>query len=156
VLENVAVADEFTQESLLQIYRKIVTFRATSAFTTWSHRVVVNVVLMELRKRKIYAPVSLDESVETLEGESTPRHIQRPDLRLEGTIDRLAIDRAIETLPPGYRLVFILHDVEGYEHCEIADMLGCSVGNSKSQLYKARLSLRRKLMERFRPTRVAV
>jgi RNA polymerase sigma-70 factor (ECF subfamily) len=111
---------------------------------------------MELRKRKIYAPVSLDESVETLEGESTPRHIQRPDLRLEGTIDRLAIDRAIETLPPGYRLVFILHDVEGYEHCEIADMLGCSVGNSKSQLYKARLSLRRKLMERFRPTRVAV
>ena len=65
-----------------------------------------------------------------------------PDLRLTGAIDRLALERAVAELPTGYRLIFILHDVEGFEHNEIASMLDCSIGNSKSQLHKARLKLR--------------
>ena len=64
------------------------------------------------------------------------------DLSLAGAIDRLALQRAINDLPAGYRLIFMLHDIEGYEHNEIADMLDCSIGNSKSQLHKARLKLR--------------
>jgi len=64
------------------------------------------------------------------------------DNRLTGTLDRLALERAIEKLPPGYKIIFILHDIEGYEHNEIADLLGCSIGNSKSQLHKARMRLR--------------
>ncbi|MBV8675014.1 MAG: RNA polymerase sigma factor, partial [Acidobacteriaceae bacterium] len=64
------------------------------------------------------------------------------DLQLSGSIDRVTLERAIDDLPPGYRLVFVLHDVEGYEHNEIAEMLSCSIGNSKSQLHKARMKLR--------------
>ena len=59
-----------------------------------------------------------------------------------GAVDRLTLEKAISTLPKGYRTIFILHDVEGYEHHEIADIVGCSIGNSKSQLFKARLRLR--------------
>ena len=61
---------------------------------------------------------------------------------LAGSIDRVNLERSIESLPPGYRLIFVLHDVEGYEHNEIAEMMGCSIGNSKSQLHKARMKLR--------------
>jgi hypothetical protein len=64
------------------------------------------------------------------------------DLSLSGAIDRMALERAIDDLPTGYRLIFVLHDIEGYEHNEIASMLDCSIGNSKSQLHKARLKLR--------------
>jgi RNA polymerase sigma-70 factor (ECF subfamily) len=64
------------------------------------------------------------------------------DLNLTGAIDRMALERAVANLPAGYRLIFVLHDIEGYEHNEIATMLSCSVGNSKSQLHKARLKLR--------------
>ena len=73
-----------------------------------------------------------------------------PDLRLSGALDRLNLNGAIEQLPAGYKEMFILHDVEGYEHHEIAGILGCSSGNSKSQLYKARLRLRELLQEPFR------
>jgi RNA polymerase sigma-70 factor (ECF subfamily) len=68
-------------------------------------------------------------------------------LSLSGSIDRLALEHAVGGLPAGYRLVFVLHDVEGYEHHEIASMLDCSIGNSKSQLHKARLKLRESLRE---------
>jgi len=67
---------------------------------------------------------------------------QAKDLKLTGSIDRLQLQRAIDRLPPGYRTVFVLHDVEGFEHNEIAQIVGCSIGNSKSQLHKARLKLR--------------
>ena len=70
------------------------------------------------------------------------RDIGARDLTLSGSVDRVTLERAIENLPPGYRLVFVLHDVEGYEHNEIAGMLECSIGNSKSQLHKARMKLR--------------
>ena len=72
------------------------------------------------------------------------------DLRLSGSIDRVNLQRAVEQLPPGYKAAFILHDVQGYEHNEIAEMMGCSIGNSKSQLHKARMRLRDLLQEAVR------
>jgi RNA polymerase sigma-70 factor (ECF subfamily) len=75
--------------------------------------------------------------------EETPKkELGAQDALLAGSIDRLQLTRAIDDLPPGYRTIFVLHDVEGYEHNEIAEMVGCSIGNSKSQLHKARMKLR--------------
>ena len=141
---NVAEAEDLTQEAFLQLHRKIATFRGDSAFSTWLHRLSVNVVLMHLRKKGI--PVtSLDEAMEPTQDDGPGRSFGAPDLSLTGSIDRLALERAVANLPAGYRLVFLLHDVEGYEHNEIATMLECSIGNSKSQLHKARLKLREAL-----------
>jgi RNA polymerase sigma-70 factor (ECF subfamily) len=123
MLGNVAEAEDLTQEAFLQLYRKIGTFRGDSAFSTWLHRLAVNVVLMHLRKKGL-PQVSLEETLEPSQ-EDGPRK-----------------DIGARDLTPGYRLVFVLHDVEGYEHNEIAGMLECSIGNSKSQLHKARMKLR--------------
>ncbi len=110
----------------------------------------VNVVLMRLRKKSL--PVaSLEETTEPDEESGGPRKdIGAPDLRLSGAVDRVNIERSVGKLPPGYRTVFVLHDVQGYEHNEIADIMGCSVGNSKSQLHKARTRLRELLQEEAR------
>jgi RNA polymerase sigma-70 factor (ECF subfamily) len=141
MLGNVAEAEDLTQEVFLQLYRKIGTFRGDSAFSTWLHRLAVNVVLMHLR-RKGLPQVSLEETLEPVQDDGPRKDIGARDLTLSGSIDRVTLERAIENLPPGYRLVFVLHDVEGYEHNEIAGMLDCSIGNSKSQLHKARMKLR--------------
>jgi RNA polymerase sigma-70 factor (ECF subfamily) len=138
---NVEAAEDFTQEAFLQLHRKIGLFRGEAAFSTWLHRIAVNVVLMRLRKRGL-SEVSLDEALEPHEEGGPTREIATEDQNLAGSIDRLVLERAIEHLPPGYRIVFVLHDVEGYEHGEIAEMLGCSIGNCKSQLHKARIKLR--------------
>jgi RNA polymerase sigma-70 factor (ECF subfamily) len=138
---NVAEAEDLTQEAFLQLHRKIATFRGDSAFSTWLHRLAINVVLMHLR-RKGLSLISLDEAMEPAPDEGPGRSFGAPDLMLTGSIDRLALQRAIDDLPAGYRLIFMLHDIEGYEHNEIAGMLDCSIGNSKSQLHKARLKLR--------------
>lgn len=138
---NIAEAEDLTQEAFLQLHRKISTFRGDSAFSTWLHRLAINVVLMQLRKKGL-SLISLDEAMEPVPEEGPGRSFGAPDLALSGTIDRLALERAVADLPAGYRLIFILHDVEGYEHNEIAAMLECSIGNSKSQLHKARLRLR--------------
>jgi RNA polymerase sigma-70 factor (ECF subfamily) len=138
---NVAEAEDLTQEAFLQLHRKIATFRGDSAFSTWLHRLAINVVLMQLRKKGL-ALISLDEAMEPAPEEGPSRSFGAPDLTLSGAIDRLALERAVADLPTGYRLIFILHDVEGFEHNEIASMLDCSIGNSKSQLHKARLKLR--------------
>jgi RNA polymerase sigma-70 factor (ECF subfamily) len=137
---DTAEAEDLTQEAFLQLFRKISTFRGESAFSTWLHRLVVNVVLMHLRKKGLQQ-VSLDEP-DTSGDEPVKREYGEDDRRLLRSIDRITLSRAIERLPPGYRAVFVLHDVEGYEHNEIAQMMNCSVGNSKSQLHKARLKLR--------------
>jgi RNA polymerase sigma-70 factor (ECF subfamily) len=141
MLGNVAEAEDLTQEAFLQLYRKIGTFRGDSAFSTWLHRLAVNVVLMHLRKKGL-PQVSLEETLEPSQEDGPRKDIGARDLMLSGSIDRVTLERAVEDLPPGYRLVFVLHDVEGYEHNEIADMLECSIGNSKSQLHKARMKLR--------------
>ena len=86
--------------------------------------------------------ISLDEAMDPTPEEGPGRSFGSPDLNLTGAIDRLALERAVTDLPAGYRLIFVLHDIEGYEHNEIASMLDCSIGNSKSQLHKARLKLR--------------
>jgi len=140
MVSNPAQAEDLAQEAFLQLFRKISTFRGESAFSTWLHRMTVNVVLMNLRKKGLPL-VSLEETIESDE-EAPKKELGTEDLKLAGSIDRLQLQRAIEKLPPGYKTVFVLHDVEGFEHNEIADMVGCSIGNSKSQLHKARLKLR--------------
>jgi RNA polymerase sigma-70 factor (ECF subfamily) len=135
--QNVAEAEDLAQEAFIQLFRKIGSFRGESAFTTWLHRLTVNQVLMHFRKKGVRLEQTTDDGetpVQVVTGTQNPN--QMP------VVDRIALDRAISQLPPGYRTVFVLHDVEGHEHEEIARMLGCSVGTSKSQLHKARMKLR--------------
>ena len=153
---NPSDAEDLMQEAFLQLFRKIGTFRGESAFSTWLHRMTVNVVLMRLRKKTLPA-ASLEETTEPDEETGGPRKdIGAPDLRLSGAVDRVNLERSIEKLPPGYRTVFVLHDVQGFEHNEIAGIMGCSVGNSKSQLHKARTRLRELLQEDLRDQARAV
>ncbi len=147
---NTTEAEDLTQEAFLQLFRKIHTFRGESAFSTWLHRLSVNVVLMRLRKKSL-PETSLEETTEPDEETGGPRkEVGGPDLLLSGSIDRVNLQRAIEQLPPGYKTVFVLHDIQGYEHNEIAEIMGCSIGNSKSQLHKARMRLRELLQETLR------
>jgi RNA polymerase sigma-70 factor (ECF subfamily) len=134
---NVAEAEDLAQDIFIHIYHKIGSFRGESAMTTWLHRVTVNKVLMHFRRNNV-------RRERTTEDGQTPEPVAPATKSLnEATlaVDRLALDKAIAQLPPGYRAVFILHDVEGYEHGEIARMLGTSIGTSKSQLHKARKRL---------------
>jgi len=146
---NTAEAEDLAQEAFLQLFRKISTFRGESAFSTWLHRLAVNVVLMHLRKKGLQQ-ISLDE-VDSSQDEPIKRDYGDNDRRLMGSIDRIGLSRAIQELPPGYRTVFVLHDIEGYEHNEIAEIMKCSVGNSKSQLHKARMKLRDWLRQNREP-----
>ena len=130
-------SEDLTQEVFIQLFRKVGSFRGDSAFSTWLHRLTVNQVLMHFRKR------SVKDEKTTEEGDTpeqivpgTEHHDRMP------VVDRIALDKAIGQLPRGYRTIFVLHDVEGYEHEEIAKMLGLSIGTSKSQLHKARRKLR--------------
>jgi RNA polymerase sigma-70 factor, ECF subfamily len=142
--QNPPEAEDLTQEVFIQLFRKIGSFRGESAFTTWLHRLTVNQVLMHFRKRSV-------------RDEKTTEDGETPDEIVPGTenyqkmpiVDRLALNKAIAALPPGYRTVFVLHDVEGYEHEEIARMLKLSVGTSKSQLHKARMKLRTLLRQQI-------
>jgi len=140
-------AEDLTQEAFLLLFRKIHTFRGESAFSTWLHRLVVNLVLMQLRK-KSFPTVSIEAASESDDENGRPSvDIGTPDLLLEGSIDRISLARCIAQLPAGYRTMFVLHDIQGYEHREIARILGRSVGDSKSQLHKARTRLRELLHE---------
>jgi len=138
---NAAEAEDLTQDTFVHVFRKISTFRGDSAFTTWLHRIAVNTVLMRFRKKSL-AQVSLDEEYRNGDGAKRRREYGTKDARLTGCVDRVALASAIKELPRGYRTIFLLHQVEGYEHREIAEMLGCSIGNSKSQLNKAKLRIR--------------
>jgi RNA polymerase sigma-70 factor (ECF subfamily) len=130
-------AEDLTQEVFIQLFRKIGSFRGDSAFSTWLHRLTVNQVLMYFRRRSVKNEKTSESGEmpeQTVSGTENPRKMP--------VLDRIAIKNAIVQLPPGYRNVFVLHDVEGYEHEEVARLLGISVGTSKSQLHKARLKLR--------------
>jgi RNA polymerase sigma-70 factor (ECF subfamily) len=144
MMANSAAAEDLTQEAFLQVFRKIHTFRGDSAFSTWLHRLSVNVVLMRLRKKTVNE-TPLEDSDREEEFGKLRKEIGAPDLRLAGTIDRMRLEHAIAQLPPGYKQAFVLHDIQGYQHKEIAAILGCSAGNSKSQLHKARMRLRQLL-----------
>src|ERR1700726_796200 len=147
MLKDPAEAEELTQEAFLLLFRKIHTFRGESAFSTWLHRLAVNRVLMCLRRKSLPA-VSLDERLDTNELSGPPAiDLGCRDSILEGSLDRINLERCIKRLPAGYRTIFVLHDVQGYKHHEIAEILGRSVGDSKSQLHKARAQLRGLLHE---------
>ena len=144
--QNVAEAEDLAQEVFIQLYRKIGSFRGESQFTTWLHRLTVNQVLMHFRKRGVRMEQTTDDGdipVQIVLGTEDPMKMP--------VVDRIALDKAIAALPPGYRSVFVLHDVEGHEHEEIARLLGCSVGTSKSQLHKARMKLRGLLRQQNEP-----
>src|ERR1044072_3279147 len=142
---SVAEAEDLTQEVFIQLYRKLKTFRGESLFTTWLHRMTTNAVLMHFR-RIAARPERTTEDSDDLNQFVTGTE----SLNATSLVDRIALDQAIRRLSPGYRAVFILHDVEGYEHHQIGQMLGCAVGTSKSQLNKARIKLRRLLRPRKR------
>jgi RNA polymerase sigma-70 factor, ECF subfamily len=142
MVHNFELAEDLTQETFLQLHRKITSFRGDSLFTTWLHRMTVNIVLMRLRKRGLPV-VSLDHMMTSVTSEEKIEwDFGTCDLAQVGVVDRLAIDRALANLPPGYRNIYVLHDVQGFQHKEIASMQGCTLGNSKSQLHRARLALR--------------
>lgn len=130
-------AEDLTQEVFIQLFRKIGSFRGDSAFSTWLHRLTVNQVLMHFRKRSFKNEKTTEEGEmpeQAVTGSANPNRM--------AVVDRIALKNAIAELPRGYKNVFVLHDVEGFEHEEVARMLGISVGTSKSQLHKARLKLR--------------
>ena len=143
MVRNSSVAEDLTQDVFIQLYRKLHTFRGESLIGTWLHRLTVNQVLMHLRKPFVKSERTADDEttpVQIAKGTSNPRRM--------AVIDRIALNEAIAQLAPGYRMVLLLHDVEGYEHDEISKMLGCAVGTSKSQLHKARLRVREHLTKR--------
>jgi RNA polymerase sigma-70 factor (ECF subfamily) len=143
MVRDQADAEDLTQDVFVQLFRKIDTFRAESAFSTWLHRLAVNMVLMEIRSRnsKRYSFIPIESKNE--DDDYLHEQLGREDKGLRSSLDRMTLTAAMDELPPGYRVVFLLHDVHGYEHQEIAEILSCSVGNCKSQLHKARLKLRR-------------
>jgi RNA polymerase sigma-70 factor (ECF subfamily) len=144
--QNASEAEDLAQEVFIQLFRKIGSFRGESAFTTWLHRLTVNQVLMHFRKRSVKLEQTTEEGetpVQIVQGTENPNSMR--------VVDRIALDKAIEQLPPGYKMVFTLHDIEGHEHEEISRMLGCSVGTSKSQLHKARMKLRTLLRQQNEP-----
>jgi RNA polymerase sigma-70 factor (ECF subfamily) len=141
---NAADAEDLTQESFVSVLRRVGSFRGEASFTTWLYRLVSNQVKMHFRYR------SSRPEIQTSDGEIPEPWLamtHRPDLG-EQLIDGLAIEEAMLMLPPGYRKAFILHDIEGYKHEEAARLSRHSVGTSKSQLHKARASLRAVLSKR--------
>jgi RNA polymerase sigma-70 factor (ECF subfamily) len=147
---NGARAEDLTQDVFVQVFRKLKTFRGEASFTTWLHRLTVNEVLMHFRKSAVRVEQTTEYGTAPAEivlGTENPAQMS--------VIDRISLDEAIKQLPPGYRTVFILHDLVGYEHEEIRKILGCAVGTSKSQLHKARMRLRRLLRKRTSAEKVA-
>ena len=131
-----AAAEELTQDVFVRAWEKLALFRGESAFSTWLHRLAVNVVLTARKSdgRRTAHHDGDDATVDTL-----PAPPLAPG-------DRMDLDGAIAKLPPGARRVFVLHDVEGYKHEEIAGFLGITSGGSKAQLHRARMLLRQALL----------
>jgi len=144
---NPAEAEDLTQDVFVLVFRKLASFRGESAFTTWLHRLTVNQVLMHFRKSHVRKE-QLTEDGEIPVGTT----FDRSRFNRSPVLDRLALDEAIVQLPRGYRMVFLLHDVEGLEHSEIASLLGCSIGTSKSQLHRARMRMRLLLKQLTHPS----
>lgn len=129
-------AEDVLQETFLTAHRKMALYRGESALGTWLFRLATNVCIDHLRSRSgrwAQLADAIDDDVDAGGDRSGP---------VLGVIDRLDLERALAGLPPGARMVFLLHDVEGFEHREIAEMLGVSDGTSKSQLHRARMRLR--------------
>jgi RNA polymerase sigma-70 factor (ECF subfamily) len=128
-------ADEVTQDIFVRTWQKLGQFRGDAAFTTWLHRLAVNVVI-ERRRSYAIQRERMHDDPEVLD--TVPVAPVRADQRVD-------FERAIEELPPGAREIFVLHDIEGYKHREIASMLGIASGTSKRQLHRARMLMRQYL-----------
>jgi RNA polymerase sigma-70 factor, ECF subfamily len=128
-------ADELTQDVFVRLWQKLGTFRGDSSFTTWLHRLAVNVVIERFRTEQVRRGRMIDgeDIFELLPGPAQTR-----DLGMD-------FEAALEKLPDGAREIFVLHDVEGYKHHEIATLLEISAGTSKAQLHRARMMLRKHL-----------
>ena len=136
---NPAEAEDLTQEVFVSLVRKIGSYRGESQFTTWLHRLTVNCVLMHFRRpaRREHNFTDLENVIPIAPGLNAP---------LPGPLtDMIAFRSAVARLPRGCRTVFVLFDIAGFEHEEIAKLLGCTAGTSKSQLHRARLKLRKVL-----------
>lgn len=145
MLGNQEDAEDMAQEVFLQIFRKAHTFRGEANFSTWLHRLTVNTVLMQIRRHRRWrdSVTSLDVAPNTDEGvNDVLAMVSRVAAPAASNLDRIGLDVAIAQLSSGYQEIFLLHDLEGYRHDEIAKLLGISEGTSKSQLHKARLRLR--------------
>jgi RNA polymerase sigma-70 factor, ECF subfamily len=132
-------AEDLTQEVFLLLFRKLALFRGDSAFSTWLYRLTVNVALSHLRRQSVRCVVLEPEDAE---GEFVHPELGGVDPRLSHCLDRVILEQAILRLAPSYRAAFALYELHGYAHKEIAEIMNWSVGNSKSQLHKARRKLR--------------
>jgi RNA polymerase sigma-70 factor, ECF subfamily len=142
MVKDPSEAEDLTQEAFMQVFRKIHTFRGEAAFSSWLHRLTANIVLVRLRRKKL-SSTSLDQLFAGDDGDDRPYNEPGvPDLRMTGLFDRSNLQRAVNQLPEGYKATFLLHDVQGYEHNQIARILGCSVETCKSQLHRARKRIR--------------
>ena len=135
--QNTSESEDLTQDVFIRLFRTVGSFRGESAFTTWLHRLTVNLVLMHFRKRK-RRPDQISEK------EELPPYIvtDTEDPKRMRIVDRILLSEVITKLPEGYRQAIILHDIQGLQHTEIAETRGRSVGTSKSQLHKGRAMLR--------------
>ena len=151
MINDESIAEDLVQETFLCAFRRLNTFRGDSLFSTWLHRIAVNAALMHIRRTKI-DPCAKSVEIQPADEDDFQRDFFTVrDHRLMSTADRIRLERAVGKLPPGYRIMFILHDIEGYEHSEIASLIGCSAGNTKSQLHKARKRLRQILADEGSP-----
>jgi len=130
-------AEDLLQEVFLQGHRKLAGFRGESTLGTWLYRLAMNHCLDHLRGRQ----AKMSRATESLDRDEGPEPVAREPL-VPPAISRIDLERAIDTLPEGCKAAFLLHDVEGFEHREVADILGISEGTSKSQVHKARMKLR--------------
>ncbi len=145
-MHNPDDAEDLTQEVFIQVHRKLSSFRGDAAFTTWLYRLTVNQVLMHYRK----AHIKKERQTCTL-GESELKLLEKNGANFTYPDQPLLIKDALRKLADGYLRVYILHDVMGYEHEEVSEMLGIKIGTSKSQLFKARLRLRKLVETRTNP-----
>ena len=132
-----ARAEELTQDAFVRAWERLASFRGESAFSSWLYRLTVNVVFLGERtgrRRALRVFTTAD-----------PAALERPGDTSGTAAIQLDLERAIAALPPGARQVFVLHDVEGYRHHEIAELTGIAVGTSKAQLFRARRLLREAL-----------
>src|SRR6266850_7629284 len=147
--QNVSEAEDLTQEVFIHLFRTIGSFRGESAFTTWLHRLTVNHVLMHFRKRRVRSERTTENGdlpIQVVAGTTDPQRMR--------VVDRILLSEVIAQLPEGYREAIILHDVEGLEHKEIAQIRGRSIGTSKSQVHKGRMMLRALITQRRRHRQV--
>jgi RNA polymerase sigma-70 factor (ECF subfamily) len=128
-------ADELTQDVFVRVWQKLHTFRGESSFPTWLHRLAVNVIIERFRTLGTARDRFIPDGEDTLAQMSGASAVRRYDTSLD-------LDTAMARLPPGARQIFVLHDIEGYRHAEIGTLLGVSIGTSKSQLHRARMTLR--------------